>query len=241
MSVNPKVSLAKLVLTHDESIDTPLSITNQNGTFYYHRDHQGSIVALTDSAGTVVESFTYDNHYGTIINHTKTTETNNPYAYTGRELDTDELYYYRARYYDPQIQRFISEDPIGFDSGDFNFYRYVGNSPINFIDPSGKDCISKCLLNYPGAWIYFGTLGPLLNLKTPSEYFSAKKRSPKASPWTSVDRRFGSNPKGGATARGKPIGKGGTTAIGIGAFGAGYFLGALANCSLKCNNLCSTL
>ena len=112
-------------------------ITNQNGTFYYHRDHQGSIVALTDSAGAVVESFTYDKHYGTIINHTKTIETNNLYAYTGREFDTDELYYYRARYYDPQIQRFISEDPIGFASSDFNFYRYVENSPVNFVDPTG--------------------------------------------------------------------------------------------------------
>jgi YD repeat-containing protein len=47
-------------ITHDESIDTPLSITNANGTFYYHRDHQGSIVSLTDSTGAVVESFTYD-------------------------------------------------------------------------------------------------------------------------------------------------------------------------------------
>jgi len=128
-------------ITHDESIDTPLSITNANGTFYYHRDHQGSIVALTDSSGQVVERFTYDNHYGTIVNHTKTIETNNPYAYTGREYDTSELYYYRARYYDPQLQRFISEDPIGFMSGDFNWYRYVGNSPVNWIDPSGKFAI----------------------------------------------------------------------------------------------------
>jgi RHS repeat-associated protein len=124
-------------ITHDESIDTPLSITNANGTFYYHRDHQGSIVALTDSAGTVVESFTYDNHYGTITDHTINTVANNPYGYTGRELDTEELYYYRARYYDATLERFIGEDPIGFMSGDFNFYRYVGNSAVNFNDANG--------------------------------------------------------------------------------------------------------
>ncbi|RLA80939.1 MAG: hypothetical protein DRG78_10020, partial [Epsilonproteobacteria bacterium] len=41
------------------------------------------------------------------------------------------------RYYDPTTQRFLSQDPIGFNSGDFNFYRYVGNSPGNFTDPSG--------------------------------------------------------------------------------------------------------
>jgi RHS repeat-associated protein len=132
-------------ITHDESIDTPLSITNANGTFYYHRDHQGSIVALTDSTGAVVESFTYDNHYGTIVNHTKTIETNNPYAYTGRELDTNDLYYYRARYYDPSLQRFLGEDPIGFRSGDFNFYRYVGSEPINKVDSWGlKECKTIC-------------------------------------------------------------------------------------------------
>jgi uncharacterized protein RhaS with RHS repeats len=45
--------------------------------------------------------------------------------------------YYRARYYDASNGRFISEDPIGFDAGDGNLTRYVGNSPTNFRDPSG--------------------------------------------------------------------------------------------------------
>ena len=52
-------------------------------------------------------------------------------------IETNELYYYRARYYDASIQRFLSLDPIGFLAGDFNFYRYVGNSPTNFNDPLG--------------------------------------------------------------------------------------------------------
>jgi len=68
-------------------------------------------------------------------------------------LDTEELYYYRARYYDPALEKFISEDPIGFSSGDFNWYRYVGNSPVNRIDPRGLDgsdtfdqeCHDKCV------------------------------------------------------------------------------------------------
>ena len=67
------------------------------------------------------------------------------YGYTGREIETDELYYYRARYYDADTQRFISLDPIGFASGDFNFYRYVGNSPLNFRDPLG-------LKTFPYPW-----------------------------------------------------------------------------------------
>jgi len=52
-------------------------------------------------------------------------------------LDTEDLYYYRARCYDPTTQRFLSQDPIGFSSGDFNFYRYVGNSVTNLRDPMG--------------------------------------------------------------------------------------------------------
>ena len=98
-------------------------------------------MALTDENGNIVESFAYDNHYGAIIDHTKTVETNNPYGYTGREVDADDLYYYRARYYDPTIQRFLSEDPIGFDSGDFNWYRYVWDSPVNLKDPNGQFAI----------------------------------------------------------------------------------------------------
>ena len=112
---------------------------NKNKTFYYHRDHQGSIIALTNQAGEVVESFTYDNHYG----------------YTGRVVDTPELYYYRARYYEPTLQRFISEDPIGFASGNFNWYRYVGNNPFNLVNFKGflelyntsKLCLKRSIYN----------------------------------------------------------------------------------------------
>lgn len=124
-------------LVHDDAIDTPLRIQNQHGTFHYHRDHQGSIIALTDGQGETVERFGYDNDYGTITHHEKSTETDNPYVYTGREYDADDLYYYRARYYDPTIKRFLSEDPIEYLAGDFNFYRYVGGDPVNWGDPLG--------------------------------------------------------------------------------------------------------
>jgi len=92
----------------------------------------------------VVETIAYDEHYGRIIKHWKRedVETLNPYGYTGREIETNELYYYRARYYDAGIQRFLSRDPIGFSSGDFNFYRYVGNNVVNRRDPFGLEEIS---------------------------------------------------------------------------------------------------
>jgi len=60
------------------------------------------------------------------------------YTYTGREYDSDtRLYYYRARFYDPHIGRFVSEDPIGFGGGDVNLYSYVGNNGLNYLDPFG--------------------------------------------------------------------------------------------------------
>ncbi len=50
---------------------------------------------------------------------------------------TEDLYFYRARYYDPKAGRFLTKDPIGFVGGDTNLYRYVGNNPVNYRDPSG--------------------------------------------------------------------------------------------------------
>jgi RHS repeat-associated protein len=63
-----------------------------------------------------------------------------PYGFTGREWDSETgLYFYRARYYDPQMGRFISKDPIGFAGGDVVLYGYVQNDPVNFIDPWGHE------------------------------------------------------------------------------------------------------
>jgi RHS repeat-associated protein len=60
------------------------------------------------------------------------------FLYSGREYEPETgFYYYRARYFDPQAGRFLSEDPIGFSGGDSNLYRYVSNSPLNGTDPSG--------------------------------------------------------------------------------------------------------
>jgi RHS repeat-associated protein len=96
-------------------------------------DHLGSVIALTDATGAVVTSYTYE-PYGTTT-QTGTTSTN-PHQYTGREKDGTGLYFYRARYYDPQLMRFISEDPIGL-AGGVNSYAYVDGDPLGFADPEG--------------------------------------------------------------------------------------------------------
>jgi RHS repeat-associated protein len=61
----------------------------------------------------------------------------NPYQYTGRDYDPETgLRYYRARYYDSTVGRFLSEDPINFGGG-INFYSYAANNPAAFTDPGG--------------------------------------------------------------------------------------------------------
>src|SRR5206468_4067813 len=89
-------------------------------------------------SGVIQSQYNYDPFGST----TQTgASTNNSFAYTGRELDTAGLYYYRARYYSPRLQRFISQDPIGFAGGP-NLYAYVDNNPVGFVDPLGMkpDC-----------------------------------------------------------------------------------------------------
>lgn len=99
-------------------------------------DNQGTVRDVVDSDGVVVNHITYDS-FGKV-----TSESNAAvefrFGYTGRELDAETgLYYYRARYYNPATGRFLSEDPISFGGGDANLYRYVGNSPTNYTDPTG--------------------------------------------------------------------------------------------------------
>src|SRR3989304_2158199 len=66
------------------------------------------------------------------------TRSGNPFQYTGREFDAGTgLYYYRARHYHPQLQRFVSEDPAHFNAGDPSPYSYVSNRPTVFVDPLG--------------------------------------------------------------------------------------------------------
>ena len=102
------------------------------GVSYFLTDQLGSTSALTDLNGNVLEVINSDS-FGNGSGSVRTR-----YNYTGREADADTgLHYYRARFYDPQLGRFISEDPIGFNSGQMNLFSYVGNNPTNSVDPTG--------------------------------------------------------------------------------------------------------
>ncbi|MFQ5683977.1 MAG: RHS repeat-associated core domain-containing protein [Candidatus Binatia bacterium] len=115
-------------------IDEYSTRTDASGSQSFMTDALGSTVASGDFAGTVQTEYTYEPFGGTTATGVSSS---NPFQYTGRENDSTGLYYYRARYYHPGIQRFISEDPIRFHGGDFNLFAYVGSNPVGFSDPLG--------------------------------------------------------------------------------------------------------
>jgi len=102
----------------------------------FHNDQVNSLLAMTDHNGNTVQTLSFGPFGEPLPSAGRST---NSFNYTGREQDAETgLYYYRARYYDPEIGRFISEDPLGFYAGS-NFYAYVENNPILFADPTGED------------------------------------------------------------------------------------------------------
>jgi RHS repeat-associated protein len=111
---------------------------NQNQFYCYHFDGTGNTVALTDSSANVVDSYAYT-PFGAVTQN-ETVGLEQPFKFVGQAgvmAEPNGFYYMRARYYDSSVGRFISEDPKGFDGGDVNLSAYVGNNPINAIDPLG--------------------------------------------------------------------------------------------------------
>jgi RHS repeat-associated protein len=102
---------------------------------HYLTDRQGSARGLYRAVLGLHKEIDYD-AFGKITHVTGSAV--DRYGYTGRELEEQlGLLYYRARWYSFDIGRFTGEDPLKFGAGDFNVYRYVGNSPTNGTDPSG--------------------------------------------------------------------------------------------------------
>jgi RHS repeat-associated protein len=120
-------------------VDEIFSRTDSAGVRNFLTDALGSTVGLTDSSGTLQAQYSYEPFGKTTASGASTTNT---FQFTSRENDGNGLYYYRARYYNPTLQRFVSEDPIGFLGGDANLYAHVGNDATDLIDPSGKSTIT---------------------------------------------------------------------------------------------------
>jgi RHS repeat-associated protein len=120
-------------------IDQTLAQTSSGGeTRWMLADHLGTVRLAVDDAGKVASSWRLDS-WGRWLD---SAGANTPLSVglTGREFDAElGLYYFRARYYDPNLGRFISQDPLGLQGGDTNFYRYVENQPLVGSDPFGLE------------------------------------------------------------------------------------------------------
>jgi RHS repeat-associated protein len=129
-------------------------------TYYYHSDHLGSSNVVTDASATQV-GFTEFTPYGSTFRKTGTYDPK--FKFTGKELDNTGLYFYGARYYDPEIGRFISADTIvqaPYDPQSLNRYSYCRNNPINYVDPTGHSWFSKWWGKIVGA--VAGIIGTIL-------------------------------------------------------------------------------
>jgi RHS repeat-associated protein len=119
-----------------DAVDALFARIGSAGTAWYLDDRLGSIRDIAGATGLSIDH----RDWGTFGNLTNETLPANGdrYGWTGRETDTElALQYNRARYYDPSTGRWMSQDPLGFDAGDSNLYRYVQNAPTRSTDPSG--------------------------------------------------------------------------------------------------------
>ncbi len=122
----------------DEQFDPQ---TGQSQVLWPLTDRQGSVGDLatydTETAITSIANHISYDAFGNVLSETDAA-VEHLFGFADRPLDQETgLYFNRARYFDPAVGRFLSEDPLGFQAGDTNLYRYAGNSPTNLTDPSG--------------------------------------------------------------------------------------------------------
>jgi len=152
--------------THGFGFDEPLIVERSGQTFYYHADGLGSINELTNSTGIVSQSYTYSS-FGR-LESMQNPSFFQPFTFGGREFDPETaLYYYRERFYDSSVGRFLQEDPVGFWGGDLNLYSYVSNNPINWLDPHGLS---------PAGWVIRLTTTGFKKISTLASSAAARAR-----------------------------------------------------------------
>lgn len=137
------------------SIDERVAYVEGSGTTdvrYYHANHRKDVVAITDSTGAASERYAYDAFGNEMLGGAGSGQ---QFRFTGRKYDIEtELYYFRARYYSPDLGRFLQTDPVGY-ADQWNLYTYVSNNPISFVDPTGA-CTGSYITNDTGSCQFSG-------------------------------------------------------------------------------------
>ena len=142
--VNGQLHAFYVYLNHSASPDDIVAARIDGNWYYVLKNLQGSVVALTDASGQIVETYSYD-AYGQVTmrdaSNQPITTSLNIHFFAGMLLDHETgLYYARSRYYNPELGRFLSPDPLSWVSsgGSSNDYAFGDSDPSLFIDPFGK-------------------------------------------------------------------------------------------------------
>ena len=146
---------SKIVYLYDESgiVGIQYTIGTTTNTYYFLRNLQGDVIAIYDTNGAEIASYSYDAWGNCTINSTTTNYSvahANPIRYRGYYYDEDtKLYYLNARYYSPEFRRFISPDDTAYldpeTPNGLNLYCYCNNDPVNYCDPSGHSVVALIL------------------------------------------------------------------------------------------------
>ena len=114
-----------------------------DGLAWYLTDRLGTVRDMVNATGAIVLNHTEYGAFGQPLSYSNQAAVDR-FLFTGREWEAlATLYYYRARFYDPVSGRFISQDPLSFQGGDLNLYRYVSNAPTGAVDPFGMTASSE--------------------------------------------------------------------------------------------------
>ena len=125
--------------------DVPLTVYDAvaEKTYYYHSDANKNVTELSDENGEVVAHYEYS-PFGSLTKTTGAYTTSNPFRFSSEYFDEETgLVYYNYRYYNPELGRWISRDPIE-EQGGFNLYGMIGNNPLHGWDKLGKELCDNC-------------------------------------------------------------------------------------------------